>query len=161
MSAGTRLNLNWLELKIPPPLLALLSAGMLWWLAQQLPDSWALPFNSLYVGLIVAGLGMVFDLSALLAFRRARTTVNPLQPASSRALVTSGVYRYTRNPMYLGLILVLSGWTLYLGQWLLLPLVGLVMLYLTRFQIMPEERILTPLFGEEYRTWMCQVRRWL
>lgn len=153
--------LRWLELKLPPPLLALFSAGLIWWLAAQLPADWRLPFNSLYLAVPVAVLGLGCDLAALLAFRRVRTTVNPLQPGNSRALVTSGIYRYTRNPMYLGLVLVLSGWTLYLGQWLLLPLVGLVMLYLTRFQIMPEERILTPLFGEPYRTWLGQVRRWL
>lgn len=161
MSRSTTDALNWLELKIPPPLVALLSGGLIWWLAQQLPENWALPFNSLYLAMAIAGVGLAFDLAALLAFVRARTTINPLQPANSRALVTSGVYRYTRNPMYLGLVFVLCGWTLYLGQWLLLPLAGLVALYLTRFQIIPEERILIPLFGEEYRTWMRQVRRWL
>jgi protein-S-isoprenylcysteine O-methyltransferase Ste14 len=104
---------------------------------------------------------MATALSGFVAFRHAKTTVNPLSPANSSSLVTSGIYRFTRNPMYVGLALVLLAWALFLSSpWSLLgPLV--FVLYINRFQIVPEERILSGIFGEAYSAYRTKVRRWL
>lgn len=105
--------------------------------------------------------GVAFDLLGLLAFRAARTTTNPFKPERASALVTGGVYRVTRNPMYVGLALLLSAWAIWLSA--LLPWAGpvLFVLYITRFQIRPEERVLRDIFGDAYSRYADRVRRWL
>lgn len=114
-------------------------------------------------GLAVAlGLiGLALDMSGLVAFLRRHTTINPLRPAKTSALVTGGVYRFTRNPMYLGLACLLTAWALWLGAWQSFagPLVFVA--YITRFQIRPEERALSRLFGVAYSDYIARVRRWL
>ena len=111
--------------------------------------------------LVLVGVGACFDVAGLLAFRKAKTTVNPLAPNRSTAVVSTGVYRITRNPMYLGMALILLGLALYLASpWALLgPLVFAA--FITRFQIQPEERALTARFGAAYTAYCTQVRRWL
>ena len=151
-----------LELKIPPPLVAAAVAGGMYAAASLLLPVLALP-PGLRVGaaLALAGVGAGFDLAGLLAFRKAKTTVNPLTPSKSAAVVTTGVYRLTRNPMYLGLALILLGLAVYLASvWALFgPLVFAA--YITRFQIVPEERVLTARFGAAFSTYCARVRRWL
>jgi protein-S-isoprenylcysteine O-methyltransferase Ste14 len=150
-----------LEHRIPPPLVGLaLAAGM--WATADLPP--ALPLADWLRQAIVALLvvaGLAFDLSGFVAFRRQRTTVNPLSPEKASALVTGGVYRITRNPMYVGMTLLLTAWAVQLsGLW---PFAGpaLFVLYMDRFQIVPEERVLHALFGEAYSAYAARVRRWL
>ena len=109
----------------------------------------------------VAALGVSLDAIALLHFFRRRTTVNPLKPASAAALVTGGIYRFSRNPMYLGLATLLLAWAFYLGNLAALAGVALFVLYMNRFQIAPEERALEARFGAEYIAYRTRVRRWL
>lgn len=111
--------------------------------------------------LVLAGAGACFDLAGLRAFRKAHTTINPLRPDRAAAVVTTGVYRVTRNPMYLGLVLILLGLALYLASpWAVLgPPVFVA--YITRYQIQPEERVLAAHFGAPYTAYCAQVRRWL
>ncbi|MGO2387344.1 MAG: methyltransferase family protein, partial [Psychrobacter sp.] len=94
-------------------------------------------------------------------FKKAQTTVNPHTPEKSTNLVTSGIYRYTRNPMYLGLVLVLLGWAFYLSHLLPFMLVPVFMIYMTRFQIQPEEKMMAQKFGREYQVYLSRVRRWI
>jgi len=100
-------------------------------------------------------------MGGVVSFRRAKTTVNPLRPEASAALVSTGVYSFTRNPMYLGMALVLFAWAAYLSS--IWSLVGPVLfaLYITRFQIVPEERALERLFGASFAEYKKRVRRWL
>ena len=152
-----------LELKIPPPLVAAAVAGCMYAAAVLLPAPMlALP-PGVRVGmaLALAAVGAGFDVAGLWAFRKARTTVNPLTPHRSVAVVSTGVYRLTRNPMYLGLALILLGLAVYLASpWALLgPLVFAA--YITRFQIVPEERALQARFGAAYTAYRARVRRWL
>lgn len=154
---------SWLELKIPPPVVALLLAGVAWLIAWAVPvfalDLPGVLRKGLAATLVLAGLS--FDVLALLRFRSARTTINPLDPSRSSALVERGVYRITRNPMYLGLLLVLAGWTVWLDHALTFVVLPLFVAYITRFQIVPEERILADRFGEPYAGYRTRVHRWL
>lgn len=153
--------MQWLELKLPPLLLVALIALGMWALPRELPSVTLSETLRLIVAgaLAIAGIGS--SVAGKIQFGRAGTTVNPLTPDRASALVTSGIYRHTRNPMYIGFLLVLLGWAVYLGSfWALAGPVAFV-LYMSRFQIMPEERALSALFGEEYRAYCARVRRWL
>lgn len=153
--------MQWLEHRIPPPIVgALLAAGM-WGLAQlSAPTGWPLGLR-IALALALALVGLAFLAPAGLAFRRAHTTVNPLTPEAATSLVVDGVYRYTRNPMYVGFALLLLAW----AAWLAVPpgLLGplLFVAWITRFQILPEERALQAHFGEEFTAYCRRVRRWL
>jgi protein-S-isoprenylcysteine O-methyltransferase Ste14 len=151
--------MNALELKIPPPLVALFLA-ILMWLTPALAIAVPLGLR-LGVALALLCLGLTISVSGVVAFRRARTTVNPIKASSASALVSSGVYRFTRNPMYLGLSLALFAWAVLLSNPLALLLLPFYVLYINRFQIIPEERVLASLFGTEYSAYKERVRRWL
>lgn len=153
--------MNGLELKIPPPIVGLLCAAAMWGIAQVAPTV-PLP-GSLRIGLVLVLLcvGGAFDLAGLIAFRRAKTTINPLRPQKSSALVSDGVYHITRNPMYVGMVLVLLAWGAYLACPWTLVMPALFVAYITRFQIQPEERALHRLFGADYAAYCARVRRWL
>lgn len=153
--------MNTLELKIPPPVVALLFA-LLMWLVSSLGGATGIPFGyRLGIAIVVASLGVVIGFSAMAAFVRNKTTMNPTRPGATSALVTNGVFRWTRNPMYLSLVLYLLAWAVYLSNWLALLLLPLFVLYMDRFQIKPEERALSVLFGPEYASYQSRVRRWL
>lgn len=130
--------------------------------ALWLPPVLALPEGlRIALSLALVGIGLGFDILGLLAFRKAKTTINPLQPERSTQIVSTGVYRVTRNPMYLGMALMLLGLAVYLASpWALLGPLAFAA-YLTRFQIRPEEQALTARFGAAYTTYCAQVRRWL
>jgi protein-S-isoprenylcysteine O-methyltransferase Ste14 len=101
------------------------------------------------------------DLYSVLTFIRMRTTVNPLRPSNATQLIVSGVYRVSRNPMYLGMVLSLSGWAWLLGNPLALLLVWLFARVLVLVQIAPEEAALRNLFGTSYIAYSKQVNRWI
>jgi protein-S-isoprenylcysteine O-methyltransferase Ste14 len=151
-----------LELKVPPVAVVLLMAALMWLVARAAPAfELAFPLRGLLaVGLAIAG--VVASLSGVVSFRRAKTTVNPMKPDSSSSLVSSGVYALTRNPMYLGFLLVLAGWAVFLsnvfGLLLLLPV---FVFYMNRFQIEPEKKALAILFGPAFIAYQSRVRRWL
>ncbi|MGY1459865.1 methyltransferase family protein [Luteimonas sp. A534] len=111
--------------------------------------------------LVLVCAGLALNVIPKLAFRCAGTTVNPLHSAKSSQLVTSGAYRFSRNPMYLGHSLILLGWGLYLGNAVAVAIVPLLVLYLSRFQIRPEERQLLARFPDAYAAFCRQVPRWL
>jgi protein-S-isoprenylcysteine O-methyltransferase Ste14 len=150
-----------LELKVPPPVVILLS-GVLMWLVKRAVPSWgfALPGRILFAVVLIAG-GFATGSMGVRTFRRAKTTTNPMKPESSSALVDWGVYTITRNPMYLGGLAMLTGWAIFLSNVLAFVFLPLYVLYINRFQIAPEERTLTSLFGQEYIAYQGRVRRWL
>jgi protein-S-isoprenylcysteine O-methyltransferase Ste14 len=158
-----------LELKLPP-VLQLFIAGVLMFalyrLAGQLGPGGALrvpldPFWAHRVALLLAFSGVLIALLGVLAFRRASTTVDPRYPDKVRELVASGVYRWTRNPMYLGMLLVLTAWGVYLSSLLAFVVLPAFVLYVTRFQIIPEESAMRANFAESYTDYCHRVRRWL
>jgi protein-S-isoprenylcysteine O-methyltransferase Ste14 len=150
-----------LEHRIPPPVVAVLIAAAMWGVSALRPSLPLAPAIRQWAAVALAVAGVSFDALGLLAFFRSKTTVNPLHPGKASALVTGGVYRVTRNPMYVGLVLLLTAWAVYLSSlWAFLGPV-LFVLYINRFQIAPEERVLGSLFGEEYARYAARVRRWL
>lgn len=152
--------MNSLELKIPPPLVALVT-GLLMWSAARLVPPLALPdVMRVAVAVVLAGAGVGLAVAGVLTFRRAKTTVNPTTPAAASALVRTGVFRFTRNPMYLGLLLCLVAWAIYLSNVLALLIAPLFVLFMNRFQIAPEERALAALFGDSFAAYKRDVRRW-
>jgi protein-S-isoprenylcysteine O-methyltransferase Ste14 len=153
--------LKWLEHRVPPPVVGVL-AGVAMWLLSQASAPLVVDDMVRYgVAAVLVATGLGFDVLGLLAFRAARTTVNPLHPEKASALVSAGVYRVTRNPMYVGMLSLLLAWAAFLATPVALVGPLLFALYITRFQIIPEERILRERFGEPYVEYMKQVRRWI
>jgi protein-S-isoprenylcysteine O-methyltransferase Ste14 len=103
----------------------------------------------------------VVAVAGVLEFRRARTTVNPTTPQAATSMVRSGIYRHTRNPMYLGMLLVLAGWAVWLASLAAVAVLPVFVLYLNRLQIEPEERALASRFGADFEEYRRSVRRWL
>lgn len=150
-----------LELKLPPVAVTLAFGVIMWLLAQYTPG-FALALELRILALLgCAAAGAAVGLAGVWSFRHARTTVNPLNPERSTSLVVDGVYRWTRNPMYLGLLLVLAGWGLFLDSPAALLIAAAFLFYMNRFQIAPEERALEQAYGSEFTDYCRRVRRWL
>jgi protein-S-isoprenylcysteine O-methyltransferase Ste14 len=152
-----------LDLKVPPVALALITAAGMVALAWALPAA-ALPLPASGARVAAAALaaaGVAVALAGVLAFRRMRTTVNPMAPERATALVAVGIFRASRNPMYVGMLLVLAGWAVFLGNAAAALLVPAFVAWMTRFQILPEERALAERFGASYLDYCARVRRWL
>jgi protein-S-isoprenylcysteine O-methyltransferase Ste14 len=131
------------------------------WSVAQIPPILQLPkLVQLPGATILALLGVAVAIGGVVSFHRAKTTVNPLKPETSAALVSTGVYSFSRNPMYLGMALVLFAWSVYLSSIWSLAGPVLFALYITRFQIVPEERVLDALFGASFADYKRRVRRW-
>jgi protein-S-isoprenylcysteine O-methyltransferase Ste14 len=149
-----------MKLRIPPPILMLLSATLMWALCRWLPmGHWiGRPWN---LGALPAVIGLAIVGAAIRQFRQARTTVNPMDPSKATQLVTDGVFRISRNPMYLGFVLLLVGWAIWLhgaSPWVIPPL---FILAITRLQIIPEEGAFERLFGGQYIAYRRSVARWI
>jgi len=150
-----------LELKVPPAVLVAIAAGGMWAASGISPNlHFAIPGIALWSAGI-AVVGVCIAILGVLQFRVAGTTVDPRVPGQSTNLVVTGVYRYSRNPMYLGFFLALCAWGLYLGSVISLLILPVFIVYMTRFQIVPEERFMHDQFGELYDKYRSQVRRWL
>lgn len=149
------------KVRVPPVALFVVVALLMWAVASWLP-SWriAFPGRTLATVLLLLVAGAI-GIAGVRAFHRARTTVNPLRPERASALVTSGIYRRTRNPMYVALAIVLLAWALWLAHPLALLGVVAFVAWMNRYQIAPEERALQALFGAEFERYCSEVRRWL
>ena len=149
-----------LELKIPPVVVVVLFALAMWLVAQWLPPLTLPALWGQVAAFMLAGAGIAVALAGVLAFRRADTTVDPRVPQQTSSLVIKGIYRYSRNPMYLGFLLLLTALACYLINIAALAMLPLFVLYMNRLQIVPEERYLLEKFGAEYQVYTKQVRRW-
>jgi protein-S-isoprenylcysteine O-methyltransferase Ste14 len=150
-----------LELKVPPLALVFLMAALMWLTTWAVPTfGFELPARTLF-SVSVAVAGAVIGVLGFASFIRAKTTVNPMKPDSSSSLVVSGIYRFTRNPMYLAFLLGLLGWAVFLSNALAFFLLPAFIVYMNRFQIEPEEKALARLFGEQFVAYRSRVRRWL
>lgn len=150
-----------LELKVPPPLvMAVLGVGM-YFASEAVPALHYVFSLHLVTGMLVGAAGLAVNVAGLHAFRRHRTTVNPLRPGRTTHLVEDGVFGWTRNPMYLGMLMMLLGWAFYLANGVAFTGPVLLCAWLTRLQIVPEERALREKFPAEFERYSRAVRRWI
>jgi protein-S-isoprenylcysteine O-methyltransferase Ste14 len=153
--------LSALELKVPPlaltaiALVPVLAAGQ-WFQAAEFPFP-----GHRAISIVALAFGVAILLGAALQFRLKHTTLDPRVPAKASEFVAKGLYRFSRNPMYLGMALVLFGVAAWRSNAVSYLLVGAFCIYLTEFQIKPEERALDGLFGDEYAAYRLLVRRWI
>jgi len=150
-----------LESKVPPPIVMLAVGGIMWAIEAVTRFATLRTGIPSALALAVAVLGVLVEAAGAYEFARAHTTVDPTHPASASTLVTEGVYRFTRNPMYLGDMVLLVAWGLYLSNPFALAAAWLFVAYIDRFQIRAEERALRSLFGGVYEDFCARVRRWV
>lgn len=150
-----------LELKVPPVAVVAVFAVLMWLASTVFPvASFPLP-GATIVAFAFAFTGGGIAVAGVSAFRRHSTTVNPMKPETTESIVTAGIYGLTRNPMYLGLAIVLVGWSMYLANLAAMLLVPVFVAYMSQFQIKPEERALLAKFGSDFAEYMAAVRRWI
>ena len=150
-----------MKLVVPPPFVAFVAAAGMWGLDQSLPV-FQIEFGvQRETAILVAGLGFLIDMRSMFGFFAAKTTIDPVRPDATSSLVTDGLYRFSRNPMYIGLALMLTGWMIWLGQPVNLLLLAVFIWFVTEFQIKPEEAVLREKFGEAYEAYCARVRRWV
>ena len=144
------------HIPVPPPLIFVFCALLM----KCLPPVLQFP-SSLWLVIVFGGMGCAIGAASVLQFLLAKTTLNPFQLETASQLVTGGVYRLSRNPMYLSLVFILLAWMLYLGSFSALLGVVLFIWYITKFQIKPEEEGLKHLFGDAFIAYCQRTRRWL
>ncbi len=155
------IHMKALELKVPPPALAILIAGAMWGTSLVTPLLEFPAFVRIATAATITLAGIGSSVAAIISFRHAGTTINPMKPETTSLLVCGGIYSVSRNPMTVGLVFVLVAWAVFLGSaWAMLGPVAFV-LYMNQFQIAPEERVLAGKFGDRYSAYKSAVRRWL
>ena len=150
-----------LELRIPPDIVWLVVAGLMWLIATWTPRLPFPPWLGIGAALTLAAAGVALIASARASLAKASTTWRPTTPDKTTSLVVSGVYRYTRNPMYLVMLLMLLGLAVALESTAAWLASGIFVLYINRFQIEPEERALTLTLGQDYLDYTLRVHRWI
>ena len=139
----------------------IISLVLMYAIARLLPISDTLREYKWFASVFLLVVGALFIIAGEISFYLLKTTLNPEKPEKASSLVTSGIYRITRNPMYVGLVFLLLAWAAWLISFFSVIIVVFFQLYITRFQIIPEERALSDLFPEEYRDYCKKARRWL
>lgn len=150
-----------LTLLIPPALLLILFAILMWFIAMSLPQLSLTQEIHFSIPLFMVMSGIFLVLMSSVVFLRLKTTLNPMKPEFATVLIKTGVYQYSRNPIYLGLTIILLGWGVYLNNILALLFVAGFVYYINRFQIKPEEESLSKIFGVQFEEYKRSVRRWL
>lgn len=150
-----------LQLKLPPAIVTLVFGAMMWLAANYLRWEWLQFYVPQWLAIVLVMAAALLGVAGLVQFFRVSTTINPHKPDNSRSLVTGGMYRFSRNPMYLALLFILLAYASYLGNAAAFVLLPFYILYMNRYQIIPEEKVLEEKFGAEYREYHSRVRRWL
>ncbi|QKJ23540.1 methyltransferase family protein [Poseidonibacter lekithochrous] len=150
-----------LELKIPPAAVMLFFMVLMYFISSVF-SSLNIDFMfQMFLSIETAVSGFVLIVAASYVFNEKGTSINPMKPESASSLVTNGIYKFTRNPMYLGIAVILFAWLIFLGNVLNIINIVLFILYMNRYQIIPEERALEKKFGDDYLSYRTKVKRWL
>ncbi len=147
-------------LKVPPVFVLLIFGGFMFVLSKVLPFGYFDFFGRRYMITALLFIALMIGLVALFQFFKLKTTVDPMAPAKASQLVTSGLYQYSRNPMYLAMLLILLAWGIWLGNAFNVLIAAGFVGYMNKFQIIPEEEALLELFGKSYKQYCTLVRRW-
>ena len=148
-----------METNIPPPIVTLVF-GLSIYFSRGIFQLVEIKY-SFYFGILLLILGFIILISAVRLFRKDETTVNPLSPEQATKLVTDGIFKYSRNPMYLGMALVLGSIAIFFNLIGGIILVALFCAYITKFQILPEERAMRDLFSDDFDKYTKVTRRWI
>ena len=148
-----------METKIPPPLVTLIF-GLSIYFSRELFPIIEIKY-SFYVGIFLLLLGFLILISAVRLFRIDQTTVNPLSPKQATKLVTEGIFKFSRNPMYLGMACVLASLAMFFNIIGGIVFIALFCAYITKFQIVPEEKAMLDLFSEDFDQYKQTTRRWI
>ncbi|MBR9855197.1 MAG: isoprenylcysteine carboxylmethyltransferase family protein [Algicola sp.] len=149
-----------MKMKVPPALVMLIFGGVMYVLDRFLPVGEFDFFGKQELAMILSGLGVLVILISVIQFFIKKTTMDPLNPKKTRKLVTNGIYSFTRNPMYLGMLLFLLAFGLKLGNAFNTLVAAGFVSYMNKFQIQPEEEMLQQKFGKEYGFYCKLTRRW-
>lgn len=149
-----------MELKVPPALVFLCFGLMMYLLAEFLPIGYFDFYGRMLLTKILAVMGIVIALLALFQFKMAKTTIDPTKPDKVSNLVVGGIFKFSRNPMYLALLLILLALGVFLGNAFNTLVAAGFVGYMNRFQIIPEERILLDKFGRSFKDYCILTRRW-
>jgi len=156
--------MKYLELKCPPPIVMFFSGMLAWFIAQrdiEFLQQQIKEVDAVLWPLLFIIIGILLAVTGVKEFKQHKTTISPLDPTKSSSLVASGVYQFTRNPMYLGMLLVLLGWADLLDTILAFSGAVAFFIYISFFQIKPEEDIMKKKFGQNFIQYCEKVRRWL
>ena len=148
-----------METKIPPPLVTLVFGMSIYFSREMFPVIEVQ--YSFYFGIFLLLSGFLILVSAVRLFRKDKTTVNPLSPEQATKLVTDGIFKYSRNPMYLGMAFVLGSIAVFFNLIGGIILIALFCVYITKFQIIPEERAMRDLFSHDFEKYIKSTRRWI
>ena len=148
-----------METKIPPPIVTLMFGLAIFFSREMLPVVEIQ--HSSYLGIFLLLMGFFILISAVRLFRKYNTTVNPLSPNQATKLVTDGIFKYTRNPMYLGMAFILGSIAVFFNLLGGIILVPIFCAYITKFQIIPEERAMSDLFSDDFDKYIKETRRWV
>lgn len=153
--------MNSLELKVPPVLLSIITAAMMWFTSILFPAvAFDIQWQDILTPIFLIS-GSACSLLGVIEFRKNNTTVDPRIPHQSNTLVITGIYKFCRNPMYLGFLFMLIAWAMFLSNLLAFTFLPMFIVYMNKFQIAPEERWMSEKFGEDFRLYMLKVRRWI
>jgi protein-S-isoprenylcysteine O-methyltransferase Ste14 len=148
-----------METKIPPPIVTLIF-GFATYLSRKIFPEIEIQYSSFF-GIFLLLLGFFILISAVKLFRNDKTTVNPLSPEQATKLVTNGIFKLSRNPMYLGMALILASVAVFFNIIGGIISMALFCLYITKFQIIPEEKAMKDLFAQDFEQYMQATRRWI
>jgi protein-S-isoprenylcysteine O-methyltransferase Ste14 len=148
-----------MKLRIPPPIVTALCAALMWATGRFVALGVFAPQRGLAIAILTVALALM--LAAAMQFARARTTINPMRPERSSHLVTTGVFAWSRNPIYLADLLALVAVALWIGHLFAFAGCALFVAWINRYQIAPEEAALSERFGDDYRRYRHRVRRWI
>ena len=148
-----------METKIPPPVVTLVF-GLSIYFSREIFQAVEIKYSS-YIGILLLVLGLAILISAVRLFRKDKTTVNPLSPEQATKLVTDGIFKYSRNPMYLGMVFILSSMAVFFNLIGGIILIALFFFYITKFQIIPEEKAMSNLFSQDFNKYKQATRRWI
>lgn len=149
-----------MELKVPPVLVFLCFGLMMYLLAEFLPIGYFDFYGRMLLAKILVGAGIIIVMLALIQFKMVKTTVDPTKPDKASNLVVGGIYKFSRNPMYLAMLLLLLALGIFLGNAFNTLVVAGFVVYMNRFQIIPEEQILLNKFGRTFKDYCILTRRW-
>ena len=145
-----------LDTKIPPPIVTIIILSIIYFFSLKDYN-----INNELISIFLLVLGILFILSAVIQFVKRKTTVNPTKPHKTTSLVISGTFKITRNPMYLGMLLIIMSYSFYKSSIISLVLIPLFIFYINKFQIEPEEYEMRKKFGKEYEEYCKKVDRWI